>query len=111
MANYIAGRRATGIDIIPILSLFSVYRVTGVLYRWAPGLDSVPDVPHAVNVSFVTEGNGVGVLKEPPVNVKDIYTDNVCGGALASKSQVTQFSPFIRLLYSSLIIDICTSNL
>lgn len=52
------------------------------------GLGSVPDVPHAVNVSFVTEGNGVGVSKEPPVNVKDIFTDSVCGDALASKSQV-----------------------
>lgn len=67
---------------------FSVCLVNGTLYLWVQGLGSVPDVPHAVNVSFVTEGNGVGVLKEPPVNVKDIFTDNVCGGALASKSQV-----------------------
>ena len=58
------------------------------LYLWVQGLGSVPDVPHAVNVSFVTEGNGVGVSKEPPVNVKDIFTDNVCAGALASNSQV-----------------------
>ena len=71
--------------------IFSVYPVRGELYLWAQGLDSVPDVPHAVNVSFVTEGSGVGVLKEPPVNVKDIFTDNVCGSALASKSQVMFF--------------------
>jgi len=32
------------------------------------GLGGVPDEPHAVNVSEKTEGNGVGVTKEPPVN-------------------------------------------
>lgn len=31
------------------------------------GLDSAPDVPHAANAT-VTEGSGVGVSKEPPVN-------------------------------------------
>jgi hypothetical protein len=35
------------------------------------GLDSAPDVPHAVDVSGrKTEGNGVGISKEPPVSVK-----------------------------------------
>lgn len=43
------------------------------------GLGSVPDVPHAANVSFVTEGSGVGVLKEPPVNVKVVNTDSCYG--------------------------------
>jgi hypothetical protein len=38
-------------------------------YVSVPGLSGVPDEPHAVNVSdSKTEGNGVGVLKEPPVN-------------------------------------------
>lgn len=40
------------------------------LYVWVPGLGGVPDVPHAVNVSVMTEGNGVGVLTEPPVDAK-----------------------------------------
>lgn len=35
-----------------------------------PGLSGVPDEPHAVNVSEKAEGNGVGVSKEPPVDVK-----------------------------------------
>ena len=53
-----------------------VFLVTGCLsrdtpYVWGQGLCGVPDVPHAVNVSDLkTEGNGVGVLKEPPVSVR-----------------------------------------
>lgn len=42
-------------------------------YNWVPlqGLGSAPDVPHAVNASSrKTEGNGVGVTKEPPVSVR-----------------------------------------
>lgn len=40
-----------------------------IAYDWVPGLSGAPDEPHAVNVSDLrTEGNGVGVLKEPPVN-------------------------------------------
>lgn len=38
------------------------------------GLGRAPDAPHAVNVSFVTEGNGVGVLTEPPVSAKSLFT-------------------------------------
>jgi len=40
-------------------------------YNWVQGLDSAPDVPHAVDASSrKTEGNGVGVTKEPPVSVR-----------------------------------------
>lgn len=35
--------------------------------HWAQGLGTGPDVPHAVTAPGVTEGNGVGVSKEPPV--------------------------------------------
>ena len=39
------------------------------------GLGSGPDVPHAVNASSrKTEGNGVGVTKEPPVSIRDEET-------------------------------------
>jgi hypothetical protein len=62
------------------------------LYVWARGLDSGFDVPHATNnVSNVTEGSGVGVLKEPPVNVGVVSTDNYsynkCVDSLASEAQ------------------------
>lgn len=44
---------------------------TALVYNWAQGLGSAPDVPHADNVSVrKTEGNGVGFIKEPPVSVK-----------------------------------------
>lgn len=46
------------------------------VYRWVQGLCRVPDVPHAASVSFVTEGSGVGVSKEPPVNAKRLFTEN-----------------------------------
>lgn len=55
------------------------YLISGIVYRWAPGLSGVPDVPHAANVSFVTEGSGVGVSSEPPVSAKSLFstlTDN-----------------------------------
>jgi len=48
-------------------------------YNWAQGLDSAPDVPHADKTSArKTEGNGVGIIKEPPVSVKG--QDNGAGG-------------------------------
>lgn len=45
-----------------------------VLYNWAQGLGSGPDVPHTDNVLSArkTEGSGVGVTKEPPVSVRDL---------------------------------------
>jgi len=43
------------------------------VYNSVQGLDSAPDVPHADNVSVrKTEGNGVGIIKEPPVSVKGL---------------------------------------
>lgn len=47
--------------------------VSGIVYRSVQGLGRAPDVPHAVNVSFVTEGSGVGVLTEPPVSAKSLF--------------------------------------
>lgn len=81
--------------VILILCSSSVSSVTdfpqcGSLYVWVRGLGSVPDVPHAANVSFVTEGSGVGVSKEPPVNVKVVNTDSCYGysSTLTSEAQV-----------------------
>lgn len=54
--------------------LLSVCPPCGIVYRSVQGLGRAPDAPHAVNVSFVTEGNGVGVLTEPPVSAKSLFT-------------------------------------
>jgi ornithine decarboxylase antizyme 1 len=52
---------------------------SGITYTWAQGLDSAPDVPHAVNASGrKTEGSGVGVTKEPPVSAR--APETVSGG-------------------------------
>ncbi|XP_078329996.1 LOW QUALITY PROTEIN: ornithine decarboxylase antizyme 1-like [Crassostrea virginica] len=39
------------------------------------GPRSCSDAPHAVNVSFVTEGSGVGVCTEPPVSAKSLFIE------------------------------------
>ncbi|KAK7471819.1 hypothetical protein BaRGS_00035558, partial [Batillaria attramentaria] len=63
--------------------------VAGTLYGWVQGLCGAPDVPHAGHesqVSFVTEGNGVGVLKAPPVNVEGFLADSSALASSASSS-------------------------
>jgi len=48
-------------------------RCRALVYNSVQGLGSAPDVPHADNVSVrKTEGNGVGIIKEPPVSVKGL---------------------------------------
>nr|XP_022310958.1 ornithine decarboxylase antizyme 3-like [Crassostrea virginica] len=49
--------------------------VSDTVYRSAQGLGRAPDAPHAVNVSFVTEGSGVGVCTEPPVSAKSLFIE------------------------------------
>lgn len=46
---------------------------SGILYTWAQGLGSGPDVPHAANASGrKTEGSGVGFITEPPVSARAV---------------------------------------
>jgi len=54
------------------------------VYPLVQGLGSAPDVPHAVDVSGrKTEGNGVGILKEPTVSVKgSVIVVGSSGGAV-----------------------------
>jgi len=67
------------------------------------GLDSAPDVPHAVDVSCrKTEGNGVGILKEPPVSVKgsEIFVGSSAGfqrRGVAADNGVTHLCFAVRL--------------
>lgn len=69
--------------------LSTVYQIPGILYGWVQGLSGAPDVPHAGNetqVSFVTEGNGVGVFKAPPVSAEGFLAN---GSLLAAKSSTS----------------------
>jgi ornithine decarboxylase antizyme 1 len=51
------------------------------VYNSVQGLGSAPDVPHTDNVSVrKAEGNGVGIIKEPPVSVKGLDGAS-CGGS------------------------------
>ena len=66
--------------------LLSVCPVSDTVYRSAQGLGRAPDAPHAVNVSFVTEGSGVGVCTEPPVSAKSLFIEG--NSQLAQVSQL-----------------------
>jgi ornithine decarboxylase antizyme 1 len=65
------------------------------------GLDSAPDVPHADNVSGrKTEGNGVGIIKEPPVSVKGVES-GFSGGphrGIAASNAVSHLCFKVRLV-------------
>jgi len=74
------------------------------VYLLVQGLDSAPDVPHAVDVSGrKTEGNGVGILKEPPVSVKgsEIFVGSNGAGCqrrgVAANNGVSHLSFCVRL--------------
>ena len=62
----------------------SAYRNPSIVYVSVPGLGGAPDEPHAVQVSLVTEGSGVGVSKEPPVNTKNVDNLNTLVSTVAS---------------------------
>ena len=63
---------------------FAGYLNTSIAYVWGPGLGGAPDEPHAVHVSLVAEGSGVGVSKEPPVNTKHVDNLNTLVSTVAS---------------------------
>lgn len=67
------------------------------VFNWAQGLDSAPDVPHAVNASArKTEGSGVGVTTEPPVCARDTSVTATFGGR--NVGEVSQLGFQIRLV-------------
>jgi ornithine decarboxylase antizyme 1 len=66
------------------------------VFNWVQGLDSAPDVPHAVNASArKTEGSGVGVTTEPPVCARDTVTATFGG---KNAGDVSQLSFEVRLV-------------
>lgn len=62
--------------------------IPNIVYVWVRGPGGVPDEPHAVNVSVVTEGSGVGVSKEPPVSASLKTLDNESFASTLAKVQV-----------------------
>ncbi len=64
--------------------LASGSRNPSIAYVSVPGLGGAPDEPHAVHVSLVAEGSGVGVSKEPPVNTKHVDNPNTLVSTVAS---------------------------
>ncbi|KAJ8311638.1 hypothetical protein KUTeg_000967 [Tegillarca granosa] len=81
----------------------------GIVYRWVPGLSGVPDVPHAANVSFVTEGSGVGVSTEPPVNAKSLFTKTsnnfVDNAAFVSVNSLAESRVASNLSFKVILVD------
>ncbi|CAK9295734.1 unnamed protein product [Gordionus sp. m RMFG-2023] len=75
------------------------------MYSLVQEIGICPDVPHAVNVSKnkTPEGNGVGVLKEPPAGYKDDANNELSPSSLAAKS-LPFFITFQQILTNSLTV-------
>jgi ornithine decarboxylase antizyme 1 len=74
------------------------------VYNWAQGLGSAPDVPHADNVSGrKTEGNGVGFVKEPPVSVKGLESG---GQGVTSRSLTALNSGVSHLCFDVTLVGV-----
>jgi len=74
------------------------------VYNWAQGLGSAPDVPHADNVSGrKTEGNGVGFIKEPPVSVKGLESGSQ---GVTNRSATTSNSGVSHLCFDVTLVGV-----